>query len=222
VKHSHFHIADSVVIQQYIRQKYLVESEYIPYGPATETADPAKAVGKFSVEDHFLLMARMEPENNVEMILEGFSESSSDKKMIVVGNTNTAYGKKLLQKFTGDRTVFKGGIFEPAAVEALRKNTAVYFHGHSVGGTNPSLLEAMNAGLVIAAHDNAFNKTVLGKDALYFNSTNDVRKLIDEKLYMNKEGMVCNNLKKLEDEFNREKVIERYSDYLTECYKAKQ
>lgn len=222
VKHSHFHIADSVVIQQYIRQKYLVESEYIPYGPAPEAGDHAKDAATIHNEDHFLLMARMEPENNVEMILGGFLQSRSDKKMIVVGNTQTGYGKKVVQKFAGDRIVFKGGIFDTAAVQELRKNTAIYFHGHSVGGTNPSLLEAMNAGLVIAAHDNPFNNAVLGNDALYFQTSGDVRKLIDEKPFMNKQEMVRNNLKKLDDEFNREKVIERYADFLMECYNAKQ
>jgi glycosyltransferase involved in cell wall biosynthesis len=222
VKHSHFHISDSVVIQQYIREKYLVESRYIPYGPALDKSEPITKENEVPQGEYFLLMARMEPENNVEMILDGFMKSQTDKRFIVVGNLHTAYGRKLAHKFNDFRIIFKGGIFDQSVVQALREAATIYFHGHSVGGTNPSLLEAMNAGVVIAAHKNPFNKAVLGNDAFYFTSAEDVRKLIDEKNYVTKQEMICNNRLKLENEFNREKVIQCYADFITECYNQKQ
>jgi glycosyltransferase involved in cell wall biosynthesis len=220
VKHSHFHIADSVIIQQYIRERYKVESRYIPYGPAVANLQDAAPNNK-EPEEYFLLIARMEPENNIEMILDGFVNSSSNKKFIVVGNLHTSYGRKIAGRFNDSRIVFKGSIFNQAETNQLRAGTSFYFHGHSVGGTNPSLLEAMNAGVVIAAHDNPFNKAVLGNEALYFRSADDITRLLDEKLYEGRQDMIKRNLEKLENEFNREKVIQCYADFITECYNQK-
>ena len=218
VKHSHFHIADSKIIKEYIRDKYQKDACYIPYGPCVnEIKSNPESAEKNS--DYFLLMARMEPENNIEMILEGFLHSKTDKKFIVVGNTNTAYGKMLLKKFNHPKIKFTGGLFDQDALFGLKKNAALYFHGHSVGGTNPSLLEAMHAGVLIAAHKNPFNQSVLGGNAFYFSSAADVTQLLEQKPGdAVKEKMISNNYEKLETEFNREKVIVQYEDFITECF----
>ena len=113
----------------------------------------------------------MEPENNIEMILDGYIESNSNKIFCVVGNAEaTSFGKYLIDKFSScERIRFLGGIYNQNFLNHLRYYSSLYFHGHSVGGTNPSLLEAMGSGALIAAHNNIFNKAILEKDA--FSST---------------------------------------------------
>ena len=88
VKHSDFCVADSIVIQNYLQEKYKIDPAYIPYGADLPQLQTAKFSGNYSdkKQEYFMLMARMEPENNVEIILDGFYKSNSSKKFIVIGN----------------------------------------------------------------------------------------------------------------------------------------
>ncbi|MES2278354.1 MAG: DUF1972 domain-containing protein [Bacteroidota bacterium] len=225
VQYSHYYISDSKVIKGYLADKYRVDSCYIPYGAEVftdqerEQISPAEALR----EDYFLLMARMEPENNIESILEGFNNSNSHKKFKVLGDTGNRFGKYITNKFEQDtRIEFKGGIFNTPKVRQLQNNSYLYFHGHSVGGTNPSLLEAMASEALIAAHNNPFNKSVLNTDAFYFSNADEVRNLIENVQRKGPEHtMVKNNLNKIQDLFNWEKVIEQYEQFIVECYKNK-
>jgi glycosyltransferase involved in cell wall biosynthesis len=101
----------------------------------------------------------------------------------------------------------------------LQNNSYLYFHGHSVGGTNPSLLEAMASEALIAAHNNPFNKSVLNTDAFYFNNANDVRQLVENvQHHAPEKAMVKNNLHKIRYQFNWEKIIDEYEAFIIECY----
>jgi glycosyltransferase involved in cell wall biosynthesis len=225
VQHSHYYISDSRVIKTYLADKYHIDSSYIPYGAEVftdqerEQISPAEAMK----EDYFLLMARMEPENNIESILEGFNNSNSSKKFKVLGDTGNRFGKYITNKFEKDtRIQFQGGIFNTPKVRQLQNNSYLYFHGHSVGGTNPSLLEAMASEALIAAHNNPFNKSVLHTDAFYFSDAADVQNLIENVQRKDPEHtMVKKNLHKIQDQFNWEKVIEQYEEFIVECYKNK-
>jgi glycosyltransferase involved in cell wall biosynthesis len=220
VKSSDQHIADSTVMKDYLQKKYKITSHYIPYGPScTEPAVFNENEYGLEASMYYLLLARMESENNVEMILDGFVQSGSEKKFLVVGNTKTPLGKRMEKKYSGSRVLFAGGIFNPSIVESLRRNAFMYFHGHSVGGTNPSLLEAMNSRVLIAAHRNPFNEAVLGEDSLYFSSPGEVRTIIENGFNYDKERMIRNNVEKLAKEFNREKVIAKYEALITTCRK---
>jgi glycosyltransferase involved in cell wall biosynthesis len=222
VKYSQYYVSDSRVIKSYLGEKYNVESRYIPYGAdlfseeEREQVDSAEALK----EDYFLLMARMEPENNIETILEGFNNSSSVKKFKVLGDTSNRFGKFITHKFKNDdRIEFKGSIFDNSKVRALQNNSYLYFHGHSVGGTNPSLLEAMASEALIAAHNNPFNKSVLNADAFYFSNVNEVRDLVETVQRKETEKtMVSNNLRKIKYQFNWEKIIDEYEDFILECH----
>jgi spore maturation protein CgeB len=98
----------------------------------------------------------------------------------------------------------------------------VYFHGHSVGGTNPSLLEAMAAKALIAAHDNSFNRSILNDDAVFFKDPSDVLKIIQYTAKGNRrEKMVANNFEKIKTEYNWPMIINCYEQFLYECYAAK-
>jgi glycosyltransferase involved in cell wall biosynthesis len=172
-------------------------------------------------EDYFLLMARMEPENNIETILEGFNNSTSAKKFKVLGDTGNRFGKYITHRFKNDdRIQFKGSIFDTAKVRSLQNNSYLYFHGHSVGGTNPSLLEAMASEALIAAHNNPFNKSVLHSDAFYFSNAGEVQNIVENVRRQEPEKtMVTNNLHKIRNQFNWERIVDEYEEFIVECYK---
>ncbi|MEN0055570.1 MAG: DUF1972 domain-containing protein [Mucilaginibacter sp.] len=223
VKYSQYYISDSKVIRSYLADKYQIESEYIPYGAEVYTElereqyDHAEALK----EDYFLLMARMEPENNIETILDGFNKSNSDKKFKVLGDTGNRFGKYITNKFNNDERIeFKGAIFDTPKVRSLQNNSYLYFHGHSVGGTNPSLLEAMASEALIAAHNNPFNKSVLNTDAFYFSNATEVKELVENVQWKDKEkNMVLNNLQKIQSQFNWESVIDQYEEFIIKSYR---
>jgi len=222
VKHSQFHIADSPAIKEYIDNSYAVDCQFIPYGVSLPSSDQYDVLKKYNVEkdEYYLLMARMEPENNIETILDGFHSSSSDKKFLVIGKTENKFGRYLRRKFAGNQRIqFIGGLFDQQLVHALRTNALLYFHGHSVGGTNPSLLEAMASGALIAAHDNAFNKAVLGKDAFYFQTAADVRRLIETEVESQvKDRFTANNCRKIAAQYNWPAIVNSYEEFITHSY----
>jgi glycosyltransferase involved in cell wall biosynthesis len=222
VKHSQYYVADSMVIQTYLKDKYKIESKYIPYGADLFSELEREQFDRSEVlkEDYFLLMARMEPENNIETILEGFNQSSSARNFKVLGDTGNRFGKYITHKFKNDdRIQFKGSIFDNAKVRSLQNNSYLYFHGHSVGGTNPSLLEAMASEALIAAHNNPFNKSVLHTDAFYFSNANEVRNIVETVQRMETEKtMVNNNLHKIKNQFNWETIVDQYEEFLLDCY----
>ena len=223
VKYSDHLIADSVVIRSYLEGKYHKDIEFIPYGADIFTDENETHLSAFGLStlNYFMLMARMEPENNIEMILDGFNESSTNKKFIVIGNTANSFGKRMVEKFSGDeRILFAGPLYDSAILHSLKCFCSLYFHGHSTGGTNPSLLEAMASRALIAAHDNAFNRAVLQDDAFYFAGKEGVKDLIasvdagsdaDEKR--------ANNLQKIKEQYNWPTIIDQYEALMTNCYK---
>ncbi|MBV8388584.1 MAG: DUF1972 domain-containing protein [Mucilaginibacter sp.] len=222
VKHSHFYISDSRVIKDYLENKYNIVSEYIPYGAdlisdiEREQLDTELA----KKEDYFLLMARMEPENNIETILEGFNNSNSNRTFKVLGDTSNRFGQYIRHRFKNDERIqFKGAIFDTAKVRMMQNSSYLYFHGHSVGGTNPSLLEAMASEALIAAHDNPFNKSVLHSDAFYFSDADGVKHLVENvQRDATERAMVKNNVHKIAFQFNWQKIIDEYEAFIVECY----
>src|ERR1700744_3551983 len=130
------------------------------------------------------------------------------------------FGNYITDRFSRDERIdFKGSIFDTAYVRQLQNNSYLYFHGHSVGGTNPSLLEAMASEALIAAHDNPFNKSVLSGDAFYFSNSNGVKELVENVQRKDTERlMVNNNLQKIQYLFSWDKVVEDYEAFILECY----
>ncbi|MCU7548982.1 DUF1972 domain-containing protein [Chitinophagaceae bacterium LB-8] len=222
VKFSQYYIADSEVIKDYLDNHYKIQCKYIPYGADLYNNCKEDALDNYSLTkwNYFLLMARMEPENNIETVLEGFHKSNSGKKFMVIGNIKERYGQYIAHKYTrDDRIKFLGGVFDQSIVHAIRTNAHLYFHGHSVGGTNPSLLEAMASKVLIAAHENDFNKSVLHNDAFYFSDFQDAQYLINSVERNDTEiNMINNNYKKIQEQFSWEKVIDSYHEFICACY----
>src|SRR5205823_2623021 len=119
---------------------------------------------------YWLLLARLEPENNISMIIEGYLRSNSRKPLVIVGSFSSDKYKGEILELVGrnEAVAFVGSHYEQNLVNLLRKQAFGYIHGHSVGGTNPSLLEAMVSGSLILAHDNEFNRETCDLNALFF------------------------------------------------------
>lgn len=220
VKHSDYLIADSPGIQAYLEKKYRVPSRYIPYGAHVFT-EPDRAVVTgldLAPYGYDMLIARLEPENNIEMILEGFCESHVHRNLVVVGNYFTTYGQHIREKFTDDRIRFFGRVFDMALLNNLRYFSNLYFHGHSVGGTNPSLLEAMASEGLICAHDNVFNQAVLGADGYYFSSASQVTGYVNTlvKSLVHEETKLHNNRHKIEVQYHWPRIISQCEDFMQE------
>lgn len=179
-------IADSKEIKRYLDDKYDIDSIFIPYG-----ASKIKEIGwnpkilpeklkKIKMNpSYYLVVARLEPENNIEMIIEGYLKSKSVKPLIVVGDfAHAVYESKIKKIMKGSsedkKIIFTGGIYNPELLNMLRQNCYAYIHGHSVGGTNPSLLEGMISKNLIIAHDNVFNEEVCSANALYFKDSDEI------------------------------------------------
>lgn len=216
VKKSHALIADNLGIQKYLTEKYNTESEFIAYGTSIPIEFNSSILEKFNLKknNYFILVARLEPENSIEIILDGYCMSGSKAKFVVVGNETTFFAKYLKNKYKNFEGIkFVGGVYNQDNLNNLRHFSLLYFHGHTVGGTNPSLLDAMACKCYIAAHANDFNKSVLKNNGIYFKNANEVSKLILSKNKLeSKSQYVLNNLETLRENYSWEKIIDQHED----------
>ena len=180
---THSLIADNQGIEHHLLKRYPHRDiRFIPYGAVVpdlpEFVQEARERWSLQPQQYDLLICRMEPENNVEAIISAHLSSSCPRKLVIVGNTTTPFGRYLRKTYQHTSLEFTEGIYDKTVLDSLRSHCFIYFHGHSVGGTNPSLLEAMALAPHIAAHDNTFNRHVLGMNASYFLTAQNIRQLI--------------------------------------------
>jgi hypothetical protein len=218
IKNSGYLVADSIGIKEYIKFKYKKESKYIAYG-ANKFLNPNKGILKEYEVDAFgynMLIARLEPENNIEIILDGVSKSMNKTPFLVIGKHDVnKFGSYLKDKFSLHTNIkFIGGIYNIEKLNNLRYFSNLYFHGHSVGGTNPSLLEAMASNALIIANDNIFNKSILTVDAFYFNSADDISIFVENLVKEENSNLIENNLKKIENKFCWNLINQSYLDLM--------
>ncbi len=229
VKYSHYLIADNMGIHDYYKEKYGKESKFLAYGADIHNDFNEDYLTEYGLNPagYYLLIARLEPENNIVMAIEGYLHSKENGKrpLLIVGKTNTPHGKELVIKYRNEKSVrFVGGIYDFKKLDSVRHYSRAYFHGHSVGGTNPSLLEAMASGCFVLAHDNVFNRAVLKDNALYYTTIEDVTQYFDEmdKIVQTlKNNYVSANLEMIRNEYSWEHLVdehERYFQWLLEQY----
>jgi glycosyltransferase involved in cell wall biosynthesis len=189
VRFSHQIVADNQGIADYLRESYGVEVAVIAYG-----GDHALEVGKEALPnspvrtlpaDYALALCRIEPENNVDLILQAFS--SVPKPLVFVGNWNgSSYGRTLKASYDSVQGIhLLDPIYEPGDLHRLRSGASLYVHGHSAGGTNPSLVEMMHFGVPILAFDCAYNRFTTENMAQYFLSVEGLRNLALQNHYVN-------------------------------------
>ena len=222
---SDFFISDSLGIQSYIKTEYSKDSEYIAYGANLFQNPNPNLLNEFDLSPfaYNMLIARMEPENNIETILDGIENSSNNQRFLVIGKYNiNKFGTYLKEKFKRSSKIqFLGGIYDIDKLNNLRYYSNCYFHGHSVGGTNPSLLEAMASNAFIIAHDNPFNRGNLGEDALYFHNSNDVSKIIEFAMKKDFYQEIARNFEKIQSNYSWERINFQCLSFLDKCLKSK-
>jgi glycosyltransferase involved in cell wall biosynthesis len=214
VKRSDYLISDSLGIKKYLKERHGVDSTYIPYGAEVFKNLDAAILEKFNLVcyKYDMLIARLEPENSIEMILDGRVSSKVDRKFIVVANFQSKFGQYLVDKYKDcGSIIFLGSIYDINILNNFRYYSNLYFHGHTVGGTNPSLLEAMASGALIAANENDFNMAILERDAYYFRNSNEVTQLLDKVIKNDEEGLkVQANLIRISSLYSWKKISDSY------------
>lgn len=184
VKFAHFVITDNEGIQNYVFEKYAVKTHLIAYGgdhvlekKNTQFSDKYD----FLSANYIFSVCRIEPENNIGIILKAVSLLSS-YKLVIVGNwSNSAYGSDLQRKYQKFQNLYLlDPIYDQVILGNIRTNCSLYVHGHSAGGTNPSLVEAMYLGLPIVAFDVEYNRFTTKNKSLYFKSCEQLIAILKE------------------------------------------
>jgi len=192
----------------------------ITYGADPVVDAPAAPVLAMGLQPggYLTMIARPIPENSILELVRAFSRHRREHKLVVLGSFDTENDPyhRSVKSAASDEVVFPGGIYEPATVKSLRYHAVGYLHGHTVGGTNPSLIEAMAAGNPVIAHDNPYNRWVAQDGALYFTDENSIdeciSRLLNEKDLRNRLSNRC--LARHREEFTWEKVAGQYEDLL--------
>ena len=219
-KTSDYLVSDSLGIQTFLEKKYNKKSTYIAYGAHPFTNPNEQILEHYQVQknNYNLIMARFEPENNLEMVLEGVQLSTTETPILVIGKHETNYGAYLKNKFKNDARIrFLGGIYNIHHLNNLRYYSNLYFHGHSVGGTNPSLLEAMASKALIVAHDNDFNKSILKQNGFYFSTAFEVKTIVETIKKNDNLAQVERNFEAIKTHFNWNKINGEYLSLFENC-----
>ncbi|MCX6266059.1 MAG: DUF1972 domain-containing protein [Bacteroidetes bacterium] len=219
VKSSDLLIADSPHIGDYFYTGYHANSKFIPYGAEILEKPDASCLKIFNLEpgSYHLAISRIQMDNNVEVIIKGYIESASQKPLLLVGSTNNKYCKYLQSNYPSPNIRFMGGIYDVNLLNQLRYHSSLYFHGHSSGGTNPSLLEAMASGALICAHENRFNRKILGPDAFYFSDEHQIADLIrSNPIKSDHSHFFSNNVNKIKAHYQWDRITDSYIEAFNE------
>lgn len=176
-------VSDNIVIKNYLKEEYNKDSVLIEYGGdhVKKIALQSETKIKYDIQNksYAFKVCRIEPENNIDLILQAFENSKL--KLILIGNWNFSnYGKDLRNKYSSCKNLLLlDPIYDQSTLDELRSNCGIYVHGHSVGGTNPSLVEAMNLGLCCAVFGVDYNIETTENLAIYFNDEDDLKNIIN-------------------------------------------
>lgn len=175
VKFSHAVVSDNDGITQYVKERYKSECVTIPYGGDNALLESSKNNNfGFLPKQYALALCRIEPENNIDMILEGWKDVGIP--LVFVGNwQHSVYSRELKEKYKNvNNLILLDPVYDPSDLRYIRENATVYIHGHSAGGTNPSLVEMMHFSLPILAYDCVFNRETTENSAEYFTSASSL------------------------------------------------
>lgn len=194
--------------------------ETITYGADRLTEGHPESVEEFNVQpdNYGIVIGRPEPENSILEIVKAFSKRPRRARLLVLGKyepDTRPYHREVFES-ASDEVIFPGAIYETDTVRALRYHARFYVHGHTVGGTNPSLVEALGAGNAIIAHDNIFNRWVAGESSRYFASSSQCEEQISE-LFENDEmiqQMRIGSIERFMNAFQWSSILERYETLL--------
>jgi glycosyltransferase involved in cell wall biosynthesis len=215
VKHCPHLVSDHPLIRDYYLKTYGRESAYIPYGATVFERPDERVLQAFGLEKgrFSLVIARLEEGHHIEIIIDGYLRSGCGDPFFVIGNAGTRFGRKLRQRYAANPQVrFLSRTYKMSVLNNLRHYCAWYFHGHNIGGTNPSLLEAMACGACIVAHDNGYNRHILGEQALYFKDAGDITRIVAGRLpgEAQRQAMAGGNQARIGAQYRWDSVVDAY------------
>ena len=213
VKYSDIIIGDNKGITDYVKEAYKKDAVLIAYGgDHVSKIDDDTLYEKypFCKNSYSVTVCRIEPENNIHKILEAFSKMP-EEQLVMVGNwKNGEYGIELKEKYSLFTNIhLLDPIYESHTINWIRSNSTIYIHGHSAGGTNPSLVEAMNFGLPIFAFDCIYNKATTDNKCLYWKDTEELISLFSKKENLEN---IAKEMKSIgQKEYSWKKIAEQYN-----------
>lgn len=183
IKNSAVLVADNKGIQEYIKKEYNRDSVLIAYGGdqvrKVDVTDEYREKFPFLSVPYILDVARIQADNNIEMILKAF-EGIENYNLVIIGNwANSFYGQQLKKQYEQQKNIWLlDPIYDQKLLNVIRGNAFLYIHGHSAGGTNPALVEAMSLGLPIYCYNNGFNNYTTENQSVYFNTAAHLHDLL--------------------------------------------
>lgn len=209
-------VTDSLEMKKVYLNKFKTESEVIAYGPHKIENRDSNILTKLSLEpyNYILIVGRMIPDNNSDLIIKSYKKSKLKKKLVIVGDVPYKdFYANSLKKNTCDQIIFTGYINDKLDLSTLFKNCMLYIHGHEFGGTNPTLVTALNFRCNIFALDTVFNNETLekGKCGYFFKKDdNSLIKLLNNfcdnpKMFQSKSNSI-----KLKNEYNWDVIVDKY------------
>ncbi|MBR3362473.1 MAG: DUF1972 domain-containing protein [Bacilli bacterium] len=219
-------ICDGLGIKKYVDEKYhnlSKRTKYIAYGfddIDISKVDYKKVLSEFNLKknDYLLMVGRCVPENNYEMVIKGFMNSNINKKLVIITNLSSSnYYSELKNKTCfdqDDRIIFIDGVYDKEKLCIIRKYAYLYIHGHSVGGTNPSLIEALSLTDLNVLYDVCFNKDIGLDTCLYFDSSESLTSLFNNKKSLDNSKKELGPLakKRVYDNFTWKIIVDKYKD----------
>ena len=217
-------VCDGLGIEKYVHDKYpnlKDKTVYIAYGYDEfdfNGVNEKIILDEFNLkkDDYILIVGRCVPENNYELIIKDFMNSNINKKLVLITNlssSNYYYELKNKTHFDSDkRIIFIDGIYDDLKLAVIRKNAYAYIHGHSVGGTNPSLIEALSLTDLNILYDVCFNRDIGVDSCLYFYDEGSLTKILNDSslLDLNRKKLGVKAKKIVKDDFTWKKIISRY------------
>jgi glycosyltransferase involved in cell wall biosynthesis len=214
-------IADNPHIQTHLATRVSTHKiSTIPYGADAVENAPTELLKTMGLTpgNYLILIARPEPENLTLEIVQSYSLCRLEMPLVVVGNFDSENRyHQAVKDCAGPNVQFVGAIYDKPMINSLRFHSAAYIHGHQVGGTNPSLVEAMGAGNAVIAHDNRFNRWVVGDGAMYFKDANGLSECL-RHIVRQPECLVTLGLQarqRFEQKLTWPHVLEKYESLLT-------
>jgi glycosyltransferase involved in cell wall biosynthesis len=221
-------IADHPKIKEHLATRVSADKiTMIPYGGDAVLGADASLLVTYGVEpgEFSIIIARPEPENSFLEMVRAFSLKPRNHKLIVLGNftPDRNHFHREVMAAASNEVIFPGAIYEASVVQSLRFFSCLYLHGHRVGGTNPSLVEALGARCAVIAHDNHFNRWVAGPAAAYFSDEAACAQLFDELL---PDGSVVSRMKdasyaRFQERFTWPQVLREYEELLLRWHPIK-
>ncbi|MEI7811684.1 MAG: DUF1972 domain-containing protein [Ignavibacteria bacterium] len=216
-------ITDSFEMQKIYEKEFNAKSTVIAYGANIRYSNNSSLINKWDLknEDYYLIVGRLIPDNNSDIIISEFIKSKSSKKLVIVGDVpyNDSFANKV-KNIKDNRLVFTGYVNDQDELAELYHNCFAYFHGHEFGGTNPTMLKAMAYGCAIIALDTVFTREMLSGEeyGLYFSKTENNLKVLIEELENSPERLIDYRSKarnRIIQNYTWEKITDQYIELFT-------